>query len=88
MSRYICDDLKVDVLFLLESWLSPDLLHKLCFISSEYIMYGVSAMESAICSKTFIGRPFRGVATLIPSSHKHHITNHICCERYNIISIG
>jgi len=85
MSRYVCGGLKVDILFLQESWLSPDLFHKQRI---HYVHPGVSAMKSAVCSNTPICCPFWGVASLINCSHKHHITNHICCERYNIISNG
>jgi len=88
MARHICDVHQVDVLFSQESWLSPDLLHKLRFIWEDYFMYGISAIESTVGANTLVGRPFGGLATLIHSKHKDLITNHVCFERYNIISIG
>jgi len=88
MAYPLCEVQKVDVLFLQESWLSPDLLHKLCFISEDYIMHGISAMDSVVSANTLVGRPFGGLATLIHNSHKDFIINHMCSERYNIISIG
>jgi len=56
MARHICDVHQVDVLFTQESWLSPDLLHKLCFISEDYLMYGISAIELTVSANTLVGR--------------------------------
>ena len=88
MARHICDNLLVDVLFIQESWLTPDLLHQLCFISSDYLMYGVSAMTDTVSVGPLYGRPYGGLATLIHTKHKKYIVNHICSERFNIILIG
>jgi len=87
MSRYLYEEFKVDVLFVQDHWLSPDQLHKLCFLSSDYVSFGISAMESAVQSNTLVGRPFGGVATLIKNCQSQHILEHVCAERYNIISI-
>jgi len=89
MARYICDDLSVDVQFLQEHWLSTDMLHKLCTISSDYLVCGISAMDNVLANNVLVGRPYGGgVFTLIRSSNINSITNHACSDRFNIISIG
>jgi len=88
MARHICDDLHVDVLFIQESWLTPDLFHKLCYISCDYLMFGVSAMSSTVLQGPLSGRPFGGFGTLIHSKHEKYIVNHICSERFNILLLG
>jgi len=37
MVKFLCDVKKPDVIFLQEHWLSPDRIHELCSLSSEYI---------------------------------------------------
>jgi len=83
MARHICDVQSINVLFMQESWLSPENLHKLCFISSNYLAFGISAMEHAVCNGILIGRPFGGMSTLINSKYKDFINEHICAERFN-----
>jgi len=54
MARHICDDLSVDILYLQEHWLSNDMLHKLRTISSEYLVYGISAMDDVFTNNVLV----------------------------------
>jgi len=46
----LCDAAeKPDVIFLQEHWLTPANLPKLVNFSSNYTLFGISAMESALC---------------------------------------
>jgi len=51
-------------------------------------MHSISAMDSVVSANTLVIRPFGGLATLIHYRHKDFIINHMCLERYNIISIS
>ena len=57
-----------DLIFLQELWLAPALMHKIQNFSSEYICYGVSAMEKAVSTGPLKGRPFGGTAILVRKS--------------------
>ena len=88
LARHICDDLDADVLFIQESWLSPDNVHKMCSISSDYIVYGISAMNTVVSKDILSGRPFGGLFTLIHDRYKNNIVSSFCSERFNIILLG
>jgi len=88
MACYICNDLSVDFLFLQEHWLSNDIPHKICTISSDYLVYEISAMDYVLANNVLVGRPFGGVFALIRSSIIKSITNLACSDRFIIISIG
>ena len=45
-------------------------------------------MEIALANGPLYGRPRGGVATLIHKSYQEFIINHMCSEKFNIISIG
>ena len=88
MATFICEDIKPAVLFLQEHWLTPDQMYKLCFLSSDYLFFGRSAMEATVTKDILIGRPFGGVSTLIHNSYKEATVNHTCSEKFVIVSIG
>jgi len=88
MVKFLCDVNKPDVIFLQEHWLSPDRLHELCSWSSEYIFYGISAMNSVLKNDILIGRPFGGVATLVHNSYKQIVISHVSADKFTIVSIG
>jgi exonuclease III len=86
--KNLCSDLCPDVIFIQENWLTPDLLHKMESLSLNYSVYGISAMEKVVRNDIILGRPFGGVSMLIKSTLDSAVVNHVCAERYNIISIG
>jgi len=59
----MCIDLKYDIIFVQEYWLSSDQqLYKLCTISPNFISVGISAMDTTLSNSTLYGRPFGGVS--------------------------
>jgi hypothetical protein len=56
--KYICDEIKPDVLFIQEHWLCPDSINKLQSINSDFLVFGISAMDSIVATSILKGRPF------------------------------
>jgi len=85
----LCDEPeKPDVIFLQEHWLTPANLPKLVNFSSNYTMFGISAMESALCHGILRGRPLGGVSTLLKSSLCRDVIFSICKQRFVLIVIS
>ena len=84
----MCNDLKLDVIMIQEHWLSPDSLYKLCELSCNYVMIGISAMSSAVSNSVLVGRPFGGCAILVKDCYKQRLITHKTGKRFVIISIG
>jgi len=85
---HVCSELKYDVLFVQEHWLTPDQLYKLCTISPDYICAGISAMEDALANDVLRGRPFGGVSILVRDVYKAAVCIHRSADRFVVLSIG
>jgi exonuclease III len=83
-----CENLKYDVIFIQEHWLSPDNMYKLKHVSNEYKVYGQSAMEKAVSIGFLRGRPFGGVAIMIKNKYENCVSNIITNDRYVSLTIG
>jgi len=87
--RSLCDEaVKPDVIFLQEHWLTPANLPKLVNFSSNYTMFGISAMESALCHGILSGRPWGGVSTLLKSSSCKDVIFSVCKERFVLLILS
>jgi exonuclease III len=83
----IISKIKPDVFLNQEHWLTPDNIDKLNSLSSDYFMFGSSAMNNAVCSGPLYGRPFGGTAILV---NKKHISSTTCIttsERFSVIKL-
>ena len=63
-----CQSLLHDVIFLQEHWIAAFNMDKLFSISSDYIVFGESAMQSVTSKGILSGRPFGGVAIFAKKS--------------------
>jgi len=48
----MCNNLKYDIIFVQEHWLSSDQLYKLCTICPNFIFVGISAMDTTLSNST------------------------------------
>lgn len=64
-----------DLIMVQEHWLSSVNLSKLNSLSSNYFVFGSSAMNIAVSSGPLYGRPFGGTAILIKNDH---ISSAVC----------
>jgi len=86
LQELVCK-LNPDVLMVQEHWLTPDNLFKLDNISSNYTVFGSSAMNERICSGPLYGRPFGGTAILVNNLHISATKCVISADRYTAIKI-
>ena len=84
---HICNDLKFDILFIQEHWLTPDQLHSLCTISPNYVTVGISAMEETLSHSILYGRPYGGVSIFINNIYTNVLKIHASAERFVIITV-
>jgi len=83
----MCNDLKYDIIFVQEHWLSSDQLYKLCTISPNFISVGISAMNTTLSISTLYGRPFGGVFILNNDFYKDVMKIHVCSEIFVILTL-
>jgi len=73
-----------DILFIQEHWLSSDRLCKLD-ISSDFLCFSKSAMDSAVGTGILGGRPFGGLAVYIHTRLQHDVELIRAAERVIIV---
>jgi exonuclease III len=84
--RSICDsDHKTDVILVQEHWLTRDNIHKMSSFCTEYISFGISAMNKTIDSGVLRGRPFGGVMSMINVKWGKFIRFSECRERFVVL---
>src|SRR6266568_1308436 len=76
------------IIMLQELWLPPAGMSKIFNYSSLHTVYGQSAMEERAESEILRGRPWGGVATMIPNSLLPKVSFVKTSERFNFIVIN
>jgi len=84
----LINKLRPDVIMVQEHWLTPDNLHKLDNISTDYFIFGSSAMNERVCSGPLYGRPFGGTAMLINKCHTSSTHSLGSSDRFTAIKIS
>jgi len=75
-----------DVVFIQEHWLSSDHLSKLNMLTSRFLCFSKSAMDSAVSSTDILrGRPFGGLAVFIYTRLQHNVELLYAAERVLIV---
>ena len=77
-----------DVIMVQEHWLTPDNLCKLSELSSNYFVFGSSAMTSCVSAGPLRGRPFGGTAIMVNKKLASATTNIVTSERFTAITIN
>lgn len=77
-----------DAIMVQEHWLTPDNLYKLNELSSNYFVFGSSAMNACITKGPLVGRPFGGTAILINKKHASATTTIVSCDRFTAVKIS
>ena len=80
--------LQPDIIMIQEHWLSPGNLYKLDNISSDYFVFGSSAMNDRLTAGPLLGRPYGGTAILISKGLAKITVSVTTAERYTIVSVG
>lgn len=86
--RDLMADIHPDVIMVQEHWLSADNLHKLSDISSDYFVYGSSAMDARLTAGPLYGRPFGGTAMLIKTNLIDVTVNVLTSERFIAVKVA
>jgi len=73
----LCHLNKASVIFLQETWLTPDNMSKVLNLSCNYTSFSVSAMENVLGQLVLKGRLFGGVSILV---QKRLVPYVICLE--------
>jgi hypothetical protein len=79
--------IKPDLIMVQEHWLTLDNLSKLNLLSSNYFVFGSSAMNQVVCSGPLYGRPFGGTAILI---NNDHVSSTVCAttsDRFTAVKL-
>jgi len=86
----LCNSSTFDIsaIFVQEHWLTPSNMSTLKMFSSNYIGYGISAMEHIVGLNVLKGRPFGGVCILLKSNLANNVKFKYCSERYVIIAFN
>jgi len=84
---HLISTVKPDVICIQEHWLTPANMHKLNTLSDDYLCFGSSAMETAVCLGPLLGRPFGGTGILINKSLTEYVTTVATSDRYTVICI-
>jgi exonuclease III len=77
-----------DVFMLQEHWLSPNNLHKLNSLSSEYFVYASSAITECVNSGPLVCRPFGGTAIVVNKKFASITTAIASSERFTVIKLA
>lgn len=72
--RELMGKMEPDVIMVQEHWLTADNLYKLDLLSTNFFVFGSSAMNAAVGAGPLYGRPFGGTAILINNKHVSSIT--------------
>jgi len=86
--EHMTSSMTLDVIFIQEHWLTPDILHNFCAISPDYICVGISAMNTALSNDVLRGRPFGGVAVLVCDIYRKRLTICKCAKRFVILLVN
>lgn len=84
----ICENIKYDMISIQEHWLTPVNMVKLKSFSCQYLVYGKSAMESAISAGFLRGRPFGGAAIMLNKKYGSLVKQVVLEDRFVLIVIG
>ena len=64
--EYLCTELKYDIIFIQEHWLSDNNLNKFdSFLAEYFIFHGKSAMHNILSNGILHGRPYGGICVFI-----------------------
>lgn len=77
-----------DILFIQEHWLTPANMYKLNLFHTNYINYGISAMEEAVEHSILKGRPFGGVSILMKQCLTKYTKFVECRNKFVLLVIG
>ena len=83
----LCSKGNIDIIFVQETWLTPSGMTKLESLNVNYLVYGRSAMETAVSCGFLRGRPYGGVATLVRKELGQDITSVLIEDRCVILSL-
>jgi len=85
---HLCTDVKAEIIFVQEHWLTPPNMGLLNNISVDYTSFGISAMDKEVNSTILKGRPYGGVAILVKNDLISNCQLAFCSERIVSIRIG
>jgi len=76
------------IIMVQEHWQTSDNLYRLSDISSDYFVFGSSAMDARVAAGPLYGRPFGGTAILINNQFANIAVNIATSDRFTVVRIA